>query len=162
MHGLRLEERFRIMAPERSGPVPVHRPELGPCRPWTGKVHGRGYAYMQVDGKSVPAHRVAYEFFVGPIPGGLEPDHLCHDPDVCQLGEACPHRSCVEVTHLELVTRRENVRRSGAPAGLRARQTHCKNDHEFTEENTIVCNGGRSRRCRICKTDYDREYHRGS
>lgn len=39
------------------------------------------------------------------------PDHLCHDPEVCKLGDKCPHRSCCNWRHLEPVTNRENVLR---------------------------------------------------
>lgn len=46
-----------------------------------------------------PAHRVYYERFVGPVPDGLEPDHLCRV------------RPCIRPDHLELVTHLENCRR---------------------------------------------------
>jgi glycine/D-amino acid oxidase-like deaminating enzyme len=55
--------------------------------------------------RSVLAHRWAYELAIGPIPEGLEIDHLCNV------------RSCVNPLHLEPVTHRENVRRGhGAEA----------------------------------------------
>lgn len=57
--------------------------------------------------RKVPAHRYAYEFCVGPIPEGLQIDHLCRV------------HNCVNPDHLEPVTARENVRRgtrySGSP-----------------------------------------------
>lgn len=46
-----------------------------------------------------PAHRIMYEHFSGPVPEGLELDHLCRNP------------SCVNPDHLEAVTHQENVRR---------------------------------------------------
>ena len=45
---------------------------------------------------NVLAHRVTYEHFVGPIPGGLDIDHLCRTPPCCNP------------THLEPVTRSVN------------------------------------------------------
>lgn len=45
------------------------------------------------------AHRVAYEYFLGPIPPGMEVDHLCRT------------RLCVNPMHLEVVGHRENVAR---------------------------------------------------
>jgi len=47
-------------------------------------------------------HRVMYEEDVGPIPDGLEIDHLCRN------------RACCNPAHLEPVTHSENVARSVA------------------------------------------------
>ena len=88
------------------------------------------------------AHRKVYEAAVGPIPEGMEIDHTCHDPDVCQLGKECPHRACVNPAHLEVVTRLENVRRS--------MRTRCVNDHE---PNWSDYKPGGSRSCRTCRTE---------
>lgn len=75
------------------------------CWPWPGTKDRLGYgrfAYNDPDTKrtrAVSMHRVAYEAFRGPIPVGLELDHLC-----------C-NRDCYNPTHLEAVTHAENVRR---------------------------------------------------
>jgi hypothetical protein len=37
-----LPERFWKKV-DKNGPVPAHRPELGPCWLWTGALVGRGY-----------------------------------------------------------------------------------------------------------------------
>jgi len=58
---------------------------------------GSGYACVRVAGRLVKAHRYSYELEEGPIPAGLDLDHLCRV------------RACVQVAHLEPVTRRENV-----------------------------------------------------
>jgi hypothetical protein len=81
------------------------------CWPWTGFVDEQGAAKFW-NGKIVTfAPRWGYERFVAPIPGKQMPDHTCHDPKVCQLGNDCPHRSCCNWRHLEPVTNRENVLR---------------------------------------------------
>lgn len=54
---------------------------------------------MNIAGHHVQAYRFAYEHFVGPIPEGLELDHLCRNP------------GCVNPEHLEPVTHGENTRR---------------------------------------------------
>jgi hypothetical protein len=55
---------------------------------------------------------------------------------------------CVNPDHLEIVTHRENILRSEAPAALNSRKTHCLNGHFFDEANTLVIQG--KRRCRAC------------
>lgn len=45
-------------------------------------------------------HRLSYEALVGPIPEGLELDHLCQN------------RACYNPAHLEPVAHAENMRRS--------------------------------------------------
>lgn len=81
---------------------------VGECWRWTGVVTPRGYGMFR-DGKMRSAHRWAYESFIGPIPNGLQLDHLCHTDDhSCLGGDECPHRRCVNPAHLEPVTARGN------------------------------------------------------
>jgi HNH endonuclease len=75
------------------------------CWLWTGaKLHG-GYGHMRGGTADTTAHRIAYELLVGPIPKGLEIDHLCRV------------RACVRPDHLEPVTRAENDRRGRIARG---------------------------------------------
>lgn len=104
---------------DKDGPVPQHRPELGPCWLWTGASDIKGYGRLRRrNGRGYhKAHRLAYEALVGPIPEGLVLDHVCHNGSGCAGGDGCPHRACVNPAHLEPVTQRTNVRR-----GRRGRQ----------------------------------------
>ena len=114
----------------------VHKTEK--CWNWQGFVLDSGYGQIATRKKPTAsgtrlAHRVAYELVVGPIPEGLDLDHLCRN------------RICVNPSHLEPVTDKENVRR-GLHGVLR---THCKYNHELTPENTRHDRDG-GRRCRTC------------
>lgn len=108
------------------------------CWLWTAGKTASGYGMFSFSGSSVRAHRWAYEFFVGPIPEGLELDHLCRN------------RACVNPAHLEPVSRRENQLRGDTFSARQAAQTHCKRGHEFSEANTRVYRGRRY--CRCCIT----------
>ena len=132
----------------RDGPIPEHRPELGPCWIWTGRLQRDGYGRIRVGGRNsstVPAHRAGYELIKGSILHGLEPDHLCHN------------RACVRWTHLEPVTHRINSLRGKAPSILLHRSGLCKQGHEQTEDASYIQRGGR-RRCRICDARRGREW----
>lgn len=123
------------------------------CWLWIGgRRGGSGYGSFfveKIDGRPVSdlAHRWAYTHFVGPIPDGLELDHICRVP------------ACVNPAHLEAVTHSENMRRSPTAGRMdigdkRRAQTHCKNGHEFNEENTRVYRDSRGRphrQCRACR-----------
>lgn len=105
------------------------------CWNWTGKqVSADGYGRIALGGrgsKRVAAHRVAYEFLVGPIPDGLEMDHLCRN------------RACCNPAHLEPVTLQENQRRRVAA------MTHCKWGHSLEDAMSPPSLRG-GRRCRVC------------
>jgi hypothetical protein len=115
------------------------------CWLWRGTTTRpvNGYGQIRLDRRMVTSHRVAYELLVGPIPEGLELDHLCRV------------RHCVNPVHLEPVTPHENLLRGEGPAARHARKTHCHRGHPLSGANLRMCNGGRSRRCRECKREND-------
>jgi len=105
------------------------------CWKWTGSLSNVGYSRFASE-YGTYGHQAAYNLFVGPIPAGLTIDHLCMV------------RKCVNPQHLEAVTLRENIMRSpNQVCAINARKTHCKQGHEFNEENTY-----RNTKGRVCKT----------
>ena len=120
------------------------------CWEWLANRTKSGHGHIGTGGanpKKVYAHRVAYELLIGPIPDGLELDHICRNP------------GCVNPAHLEAVTHRENVLRGFSPTAHNARKTHCKRGHEFTDANTYVSPSG-GRYCRACRVVRDHSYAR--
>lgn len=114
-----------------------------------------GYGRFVFKGKNYQAHRWLLERGLGQeIPRHLDVDHLCGN------------RACVRPTHLEIVTRSENVRRGRAPAMARARAaaiTHCPQGHPYDEENTYIYlakRGVRHRMCKACMRDRQHESYR--
>jgi hypothetical protein len=130
-----LEQRFWIKV-DKNGPVPAHRPDLGPCWVWTGAT-AEGYGVIQIDGGPFKAHILSYTWAKGDIAEGQERDHLCRN------------RPCVRPDHLEAVTHWTNVARGISPHGKNAVKTHCPQGHPYDEENTFINSQG-SRTCRIC------------
>jgi hypothetical protein len=87
------------------------------------------------------AHRWSYEYHVGPIPDGLQLDHLCRV------------RRCVNPWHLEPVTNRVNSQRGKAGAVNAARQEakeFCPYGHPYSPENTYQRPDRNGRDCRRC------------
>lgn len=136
-----------------SGPVPDAWPQLGPCWLWTGaRRGGRGAFNLPATAtcprRVMPAHRWAYEHLVGPVPGRLELDHLCHAValDWCPGGPTCPHRRCVNPDHLLLVARLPAPR---AMVARRAGPGRCAAGHRY---DRVDAHG--RRRCGTCMRDH--------
>lgn len=92
----------------------AHVDQAGPggCWLWTGFLDRQGYGRCADVYGDRRAHRAAHLLFIGPIPEGLDVDHICGVP------------ACVNPDHLEAVTRKENLRRGRVRAGTAADGTH--------------------------------------
>lgn len=109
------------------------------CWVWTSVQYHAGYGKFHNGTTMIGAHRWSYMHFKGPIPPGLEIDHLCRV------------RLCVNPDHLEAVTRVENLRRANPAAWRRGpRHSHCRRGHEFTPDNIALDSRGQ-RLCLTCK-----------
>jgi hypothetical protein len=122
------------------------------CVEWASTLSEDGYgkAVVGYRGHARPvrryAHILTYEMWVGPVPPGLELDHLCRN------------RACVNPAHLEPVTRKVNVERGALPRLMRdpsfrpepkALLEFCKHGHPMTGDN--VGRNEKRRWCRACK-----------
>lgn len=119
-------------------------PENG-CWNWQGAKSREGYGRLgSSNDANRHAHRRSHILFIGPIPIGYEIDHLCSNP------------SCINPSHLEAVTPRENKMRSKSPYALNAAKTHCKRGHELSGDNLRLVKTGRS--CRECDRMHGRAF----
>lgn len=131
---LSVEERFWSKVDKTAG-----------CWVWTAGRVGGGYGTFTVDRRAQVAHRFAYELLVGPVPDGLQLDHLCRN------------RQCVNPAHLEPVTARTNLLRGEGVAAKNARKTHCNRGHAYTAETTYVYKDTGHRLCKVCQRQWQRE-----
>jgi hypothetical protein len=106
---------------------------------WLGSLTN-GYGVVEVDGHKRPAHRLAYELHVGPIPEGLHIDHLCR------------YTRCINPMHLQPVTPRINTLRGTSPAARAKRNGACLRGHSRAEFGrlTTVPGYGPYFACREC------------
>ena len=141
--------RDRLLARTVVRPGSALQIDGAPCWEWTGATARGGYGQIRLAGRMVYVHRVAYEIWLGPVPGsaagamrgdGLDVDHLCRN------------RLCVNPAHLEAVTSWVNNVRSLSPSAVNAAKTHCIRQHKFSEMNTYVRADG-SRDCRPCRRE---------
>ncbi len=81
------------------------------CHLWTGAKDDGGYGTLTIQGRSRPAHIVAWEFGNGPKKPGTDLDHECHNRAVrdgsCRPG-ICEHRLCCNLAHIAAKPRAEH------------------------------------------------------
>ena len=119
-----------------------------PCRLWrwstrAGTTDNYGALWVAGSRRIVLPHRYFYEQAKGPIPPGMQIDHLCRVT------------LCCEPSHLEAVTNRENAMRGSSFSAVNARKEACLRGHEFTPENTYKWRG-KFRQCRACVRELQR------
>lgn len=125
----------------------------GECLLWMGARTATGYGRY---GERY-AHRIAWEQANDASADGHEVMHSCDNPP------------CVNPAHLRLATHAENMRDAMSKGRMdteglqrRGEWTHCKNGHEFTEENTYRQPSNGSRSCRICRREAFRRWSKAN
>lgn len=110
------------------------------CWLWLGALKDTGYGRLILAGRYWAAHRLSYVLYKGPIPDGLEIDHLCRT------------RCCVNPDHLEAVTRSVNCSRSPI---IRAQASRQQPKAAEARRNKPTCDNGHPRspgsKCRECE-----------
>ena len=123
-----------------------------PCWVWTAGCVSNGYGQFGTNkhpGKL--AHRIAYETIIGPVPKGLELDHLCRNT------------KCCNPQHLEAVTHAENIARGRLKETAfygngNLAKTHCPKNHPYDLFNTYFDKRG-YRYCRACGRERTRDHY---
>lgn len=114
-------------------------PDSNGCHIWHAGLND-GYGHFNARHSTTRAHRIAYERIYGPVPDGLELDHLCRV------------KACINPDHLEAVTHVENLARQ-----IRFPKIVCPQGHRYEGENLYVDPRG-GRRCRECKRAENARY----
>lgn len=109
------------------------------CWLWIAGKDWDGYGMFWWAGATLRAQRVAYEALVGPIPEGLQLDHVCRV------------RACVNPAHLEEVTGQINTLRGETLPAENYRKTQCVNGHELSGANLGWRAGRNGRFCKACQ-----------
>lgn len=113
------------------------------CHPWHGGLDNKGYGNTGVGG----GHRYAWKQLVGPIPDDMEVDHVCHwEDETCPGGPSCQHRRCVNIAHLRLASKAENLAKR-----VSVDRPECINGHSRAEFSYRNDKG--HWQCRRCKLD---------
>lgn len=115
-----------------------------PCWVSDRTAQPNGYTKMNAWGKVRLTHRVAYEAYIGPIPTGMQIDHLCGV------------RACCNPAHLEPVDCRTNLLRGDTITARQVLATHCPVGHPYDAPNTYLDPRGK-RGCRACRARQARE-----
>jgi len=119
--------------------------KTGECWIWTGARNPNGYGVVRRRPKRWLVHAYAWTEEHGPVPEGLELDHLCRN------------RICVRPSHLEPVTHAENMRRAHEANGTGKYALSCPHGHPYSGDNVRVEKRG-YRFCVTCRREQRAAY----
>lgn len=117
------------------------------CWEWKGPITWNGYGIFVYGQDHVPkgttAHRAVYQELVGKIPESMQLDHLCKN------------KLCVNPSHMEVVTARENLMRGETKAAENVSKTHCPKGHEYRLNQSPHYLRVNERRCHVCHAEQE-------
>ena len=93
---------IRIKHSNISDLIHAHADKSGECWEWLRGRCAEGYGRQRWEGVAWKAHRLSYVNSYGPIPTGMQIDHMCHNT------------GCVNPDHLRLATPKQNQENRGA------------------------------------------------
>jgi hypothetical protein len=125
--------------------------EVGDCWIYSRYISPiNGYAYMGLNGRPEPVHRLSAKLFLG--------YDLNDKKHQINHKRECPNRACFNPKHLYIGTKSENLIDSVVVGThMQTSKTHCKWGHEFTAENTYKLQGI-YRGCKICKAMNEKKF----
>lgn len=125
------------------------------CWGWLQGHNPEGYAMWQPSGEFAVqfgtamrqmAYRVMWELLRGPIPEGLDIDHMCR------------MKGCINPDHLDPVTRQVNLRRAGVLDNRQHRpRIFCKYGHKLSETRLTFPNGRSC--CGVCRAAWVKNHY---
>lgn len=115
------------------------------CINWSGEIDHKGYGIIRWRVKGVFNKRLAHRWVWEGTYGYIDPNLVLH--------HKCENPLCVNIDHLQLMTRGEHSRFHHIGKTV----TVCRKGHPLTQLNTIVHRNG-ERRCRICKNATNNSY----
>lgn len=113
------------------------------CWIWAARTNEWGYGTMEINGKSIRAHRLSYLMFNGDLIPGKVVMHTCDNP------------VCVNPNHLRQGTHKDNSQ-DMVDKGRSTKKTHCKQGHPLEGNNIIQ--DAYTRKCRECHNARRRAY----
>ena len=114
------------------------------CWLWTGALVPKGYGSIWNGEKVVAAHRLTWTLLGGPIPPGMQIDHLCRV------------RCCVNPAHLRIVTPSQNTHATGSVAVAARHSAKVRCPKCGGAYSRFPYDHGR-RRCRPCRNRIARQ-----
>lgn len=119
------------------------------CWPFSDLRSDIGYGFIWDGFRTVGAHCFSLALIGKRAAPGQHVDHLCRNP------------ACVNPSHLEIVTGRENTLRGVGPTAINARKTHCIRGHELSGDNLYVRKCGCEPRRPVVDHDHETGIVRG-
>ena len=111
-----------------------------------------GYARLLYKDREHSVHRLSAHLYLGmPLESTMQVNHMV----------SCPNKNCFNPEHIYIGTNSQNMLDAVITGNHpNTRKTHCPNGHLYNEENTKWVKDGKSRRCRVCLSIFNKKRDR--